>query len=56
VVHTISPGFEMKSGDVVYTVEIDLLDIDPGLQWGMTTVVTFDVQETTTAMSQTAGQ
>ena len=56
VVHTISPGFEMKSGDVVYTVEIDLLDIDPGLQWGMTTVVTFDVQETTTAMSETAGQ
>jgi len=56
VVHAISPGFEMKSGDVVYTVEIDLLDIDPGLQWGMTTVVTFDVQETTTAMSQTAGQ
>jgi len=56
VVHTISPGFEMKSGDVVYTVEIDLLDIDPGLQWGMTTVVTFGVQDATTAMSETAGQ
>jgi multidrug efflux pump subunit AcrA (membrane-fusion protein) len=56
VVDTISPGFEMKSGDVVYTVEIDLLDIDPGLQWGMTTVVTFDVPETTTAMSESAGQ
>ena len=56
VVHTISPGFEMKSGDVVYTVEIDLLDIDPGLQWGMTTVVTFDVQEATTAMSGMAGE
>jgi len=56
VVHTISPGFEMKSGDVVYSVEINLLDIDPGLQWGMTTVVTFDVQEAATAMLGTAGQ
>ena len=56
VVHTISPGFEMKSGDVVYTVEIDLLDIDPGLQWGMTTVVTFDVGNVTAAVSSTAGE
>jgi HlyD family secretion protein len=54
-VSTISPGFEMKSGDVVYAVEIDLLDIDPALQWGMTTVVTFEVGNVTAAVPSTAG-
>jgi HlyD family secretion protein len=55
-VSTISPGFEMKSGDVVYAVEIDLLDVDPALQWGMTTVVTFDVDEAVAAVPEAAGE
>ena len=42
VVNTISPFFEIKSGDVTYAVEIGLDETDPRLQWGMTTVVTFD--------------
>lgn len=43
VVNTISPFFEIKRGDVTYAVEIGLLDeTDPRLQWGMTTVVTFE--------------
>lgn len=54
-VGTISPGFEMKSGDVVYEVEIDLLDVDPGLQWGMTTVVTFEVGRVTAAAIGVSG-
>ncbi|MEC4688108.1 MAG: HlyD family efflux transporter periplasmic adaptor subunit [Nitrospirota bacterium] len=42
VVNTISPFFEIKRGDVIYAVEIELNETDPRLQWGMTTVVTFD--------------
>ncbi len=41
VVSAISPTFEMRGGDVTYSVEIDLLDSHDSLQWGMTTVVTF---------------
>jgi len=42
VVNTISPFFEIKRGDVTYAVEIELNETDPRLQWGMTTVVTFE--------------
>lgn len=55
-VRRISPGFEMKSGDVIYTVEIELLEVDPGLQWGLTTVVTFQVGNATEAVSSVAGE
>jgi multidrug resistance efflux pump len=41
IVSSISPVYEMKGGDVTYTVEIDLMDNPAGLHWGMTTVVTF---------------
>ena len=54
-VSRISPGFEMKSGDVVYRVEIELLDIDRGLQWGLTTGVTFEVGNAPAAASSPAG-
>ncbi|MCH7589013.1 MAG: efflux RND transporter periplasmic adaptor subunit [Chloroflexi bacterium] len=40
-VTAISPLFEIKRGDVTYAVEIQLMQGDPRLQWGMTTVVTF---------------
>lgn len=41
-VSAISPVYEMKSGDVTYAVEIELLEGFEGLQWGMTAVVTFE--------------
>lgn len=41
-VTAIRPLFEIKSGDVVYTVTIGLSEVDPRLQWGMTAVVTFE--------------
>jgi multidrug resistance efflux pump len=54
VVSAISPVYEMKSGDVTYTVEIELLDTFDGLQWGMTTVVTFDESATKAAQIEPA--
>jgi len=41
-VTAIRPLFEIKSGDVVYAVQIGLDEVDPRLQWGMTAVVTFE--------------
>ena len=40
-VTAISPFFEIKRGDVTYTVEIQLLEADPRLRWGLTSTVTF---------------
>jgi HlyD family secretion protein len=37
----IGPLFELIRGDVTYAVTIKLLETDPRLQWGMTSVVTF---------------
>jgi multidrug resistance efflux pump len=41
VVTAIRPLFEIRSGDVTYTVTIGLDTTDPRLRWGMTAVVTF---------------
>jgi multidrug resistance efflux pump len=41
-VDSISDTFELKRGDVTYTVRIGLADIDPRLRWGMTVAVTFE--------------
>ena len=40
-VTAISPFFEIKRGDVTYTVEVQLLEVDPRLVWGLTSTVTF---------------
>jgi multidrug resistance efflux pump len=40
-VTAVSPYFEIKRGDVTYTVEIQLQETDPRLRWGLTTTVTF---------------
>ena len=40
-VTAISPFFEIKRGDVTYTVEVQLLQTDPRLVWGLTSTVTF---------------
>jgi len=42
VVTAIRPLYEIRSGDVTYTVTIGLDAADPRLQWGMTAVVTFE--------------
>jgi HlyD family secretion protein len=41
IVEAISPTYEMRGGDVTYSVEIGLLDTHESLQWGMTSIVTF---------------
>lgn len=41
VVEQVSPLFELVRGDVTYAVTIELLESDPRLEWGMTSVVTF---------------
>jgi HlyD family secretion protein len=41
IVEAISPSYEIRGGDVTYSVEIGLLDTHQSLQWGMTSVVTF---------------
>jgi HlyD family secretion protein len=33
--------YQEKSGDVVYPVKVNLIDLDPALRWGMTAHVTF---------------
>ena len=40
-VQSIGQLYQEKSGDVVYPVKIDLVDINPALRWGMTAQVTF---------------
>jgi HlyD family secretion protein len=40
-VTAISPFFEIKRGDVTYTVKVQLLQTDPRLVWGLTSTVTF---------------
>ncbi len=50
-VTAIRPLFEIRQGDVTYTVKISLDENDPRLQWGMTAVVTFG--ETGTAADPT---
>jgi HlyD family secretion protein len=42
VVESISPYYELKRGDVTYTVRIAVEQIDPRLQWGMTAAVNFE--------------
>ena len=41
-VTAISPFFEIKRGDVTYTVDVRLMQTDPRLVWGLTSTVTFD--------------
>jgi HlyD family secretion protein len=41
VVERIGDGYAIQSGDVMYTVRIRLLEIDPQLKWGMTVGVEF---------------
>ncbi|PKO19170.1 MAG: hypothetical protein CVU39_01060 [Chloroflexi bacterium HGW-Chloroflexi-10] len=41
VVERIGDGYTIQSGDVMYTVRIRLLEIDPQLKWGMTVGVEF---------------
>lgn len=41
-VERIDVVFEEKRGDVTYTVQLALDEIDPAMRWGMTAVVTFD--------------
>jgi HlyD family secretion protein len=45
VVESISPYYELKRGDVTYTVKIAIEQIDPRLQWGMTSVVNFEKED-----------
>jgi HlyD family secretion protein len=45
VVESISPYYELKRGDVTYTVKIAIEQIDPRLQWGMTAVVNFEKED-----------
>ena len=40
-VQAIGQLFQEKSGDIVYPVKINLVDVDPALRWGMTAQVTF---------------
>jgi HlyD family secretion protein len=40
-VTAVSPFFEIKRGDVTYTVKIQLQETDPRLRWGLTSTVTF---------------
>ena len=40
-VQAIGQLYQEKSGDIVYPVKIDLVDVDPALRWGMTAQVTF---------------
>ncbi|HEY4721643.1 MAG TPA: HlyD family efflux transporter periplasmic adaptor subunit [Anaerolineae bacterium] len=40
-VESIGEVSQLKSGDVVYTVKVSLVDNDPRLRWGMTVVVKF---------------
>jgi len=41
-VNSIKDLAEEKRGDVTYTVVLNLLETDPRLRWGMTTIVTFE--------------
>ena len=40
-VQAIGQLYQEKSGDIVYPVKINLVDVDPALRWGMTAQVTF---------------
>lgn len=41
-VEQVSQAFKLQGGDVLYTVRLSLMDVDPRLRWGMTVEVTFD--------------
>ena len=45
VVDEISQSFKSQGGDILYTVRINLNDVDPRMRWGMTVEVTFDPLE-----------
>ena len=45
VVDEISQPFKSQGGDILYTVRINLNDVDPRMRWGMTVEVTFDPLE-----------
>ncbi|HLF82469.1 MAG TPA: HlyD family efflux transporter periplasmic adaptor subunit, partial [Anaerolineales bacterium] len=54
-VTAISPYFEIKRGDVTYTVKVQLLQADPRLVWGLTSTVTFDEVPSAALPSLVAG-
>jgi HlyD family secretion protein len=41
IVQSIRPVFEEKRGDITYTTEISIAEVDPRVKWGMTVVVNF---------------
>jgi multidrug resistance efflux pump len=45
VVDRISQSYKSQGGDILYTVRIKLMDVDPHLRWGMTVEVTFPAAE-----------
>lgn len=50
-VQSIGQLYQEKSGDVVYPVKIELIDVDPALRWGMTAHVTFAASSSSAAAS-----
>ena len=42
VVEEISQTFRSQGGDVLYTVRINVDEVDPHMRWGMTVEVTFE--------------
>jgi HlyD family secretion protein len=42
IVSAVSPTYEIRGGDVTYSVEIGLLDSHESLWWGMTSIATFE--------------
>lgn len=42
VVDEISQSFKSQGGDILYTVRINVNDVDPRMRWGMTVEVTFE--------------
>lgn len=51
VVSAISPAFEVRSGDITYAVDIEMLETDPTMEWGMTAIITFGERPVASAMS-----
>ncbi|MCK7505758.1 MAG: hypothetical protein MZV70_17860 [Desulfobacterales bacterium] len=45
IVTAVSQSSFTQSGDVIYTVYIEVQDVDPRVKWGMTVEVTFEPLE-----------
>ena len=45
VVEKISQTYKAQGGDILYTVRINVADVDPRMRWGMTVEVTFEPLE-----------